>query len=102
VTASSKDRTVRLWATQSGREIAVLARSSEEVVRPALTRAAFSSDGTRIVIVSGLESPRIVRVFPTPKDLIDFARSLVPRQLTVCERRRYFLPVEGDVGDCPR
>ena len=101
VTASSKDRTVRLWATQSGREIAVLARPSEEVVRPALTRAAFSSDGTKIVIVSGEESVRVIRVFPTPQDLIDYARSVVPRELTPCERQRYFLPVQGEVGDCP-
>ena len=70
-------------------------------VEPALTRAAFSSDGTRIAIVSGEESVRIVRAFPTPQDLIDYAHSIVPRELTPCERRRFFLPVEGDVGDCP-
>ena len=101
VTASRKDRTVRLWATQSGREIAVLASPSEEVVRPALTKAAFSADGTRIIIVSGLENPRIIRVFPTLQELIDFARSVVPRELTPCERQRYFLAIEGGAGDCP-
>jgi WD40 repeat protein len=100
VTASSKDRTVRLWEARSGREIALLAGPSEEVVRPALTRAAFNSDGTKIAIVSR-ESVRIVRVFPTLQDLIAYAQHTVPRELTACERRRFFLPVQGEVGDCP-
>ena len=101
VTASSKDRTVRLWEARSGREIALLASPSEEVVQPALTRAAFNSDGTKIAIVSRGGSVRIVRVFPTLQDLIAYAKHTVPRELTACERRRFFLPVQGEVGDCP-
>lgn len=101
VTASSEDRTVRLWATQSGRQIAVLASQDEATVRPGLTRAAFSSDGTQIAIVSGQERVRIVRVFQTPKDLIDFARRTVPRELTPCERRSFFLPEDPAIGTCP-
>ncbi|WP_292430722.1 AAA family ATPase [Mesorhizobium sp.] len=101
VTTSSQDRTVRLWAAQSGREIAVLASREDEANRPALMRAAFNSDGTRIAIVSGDDSVRIIRAFQTPLDLIDYARRIVPRELTACERRRFFLPVKGEVGDCP-
>ncbi|TIX34532.1 MAG: hypothetical protein E5V34_05375, partial [Mesorhizobium sp.] len=101
VTTSSQDRTVRLWAAQSGREIAVLASREDEANRPALMRAAFNPDGTRIAIVSGDDSVRIIRAFQTPLDLIDYARGIVPRELTACERRRFFLPVEGEVGDCP-
>ena len=101
VTASFQDRTVRLWAVQSGRQMAVLVSPDEENKRPALTRAAFNSDGTRIVIVSHKEGVRVIRVFPTPEHLIDFAKQTVPRELTACERRRFFLPVEGDVSDCP-
>ena len=102
VTASSQDRTVRLWAGESGRQIAILAGEvSKTNVQPAFTRAEFNSDGTRVTIVSGDDSARIVRVFPTPQDLIDYARNVVPRELTPCERRRFFLPVEGDVGECP-
>ena len=101
VTASSQDRTVRLWGAQSGREIAVLARREEKANRPALMRAAFGSDGTRIAIVSGEESVRIIRVFHTPQDLIDHAKQTVPRELTACERRRFFLPEKGDGGNCP-
>jgi WD40 repeat protein len=101
VTASSSDRAVKLWSTASGHEMAALASPNESGgVRPGLTRAAFNSDGTRIVILSGVEDPRVIRVFPTPQELIDFARSMVPRQLTPCERQRYFLPVKGDVGEC--
>ena len=101
VTASFQDRTVRLWAAQSGRQMAVLASPDVENKRPAPTRAAFNSDGTRVVIVSFKQDPRVIRVFPTPEDLIDFAKQTVPRELTACERRRFFLPVEGDASDCP-
>jgi WD40 repeat protein len=101
VTASFQDRTVRLWAAQSGREMALLSGPAEENKESALTRAAFNSDGTRVVIVSFKEDPRVIRVFPTPQDLIDFAKQTVPRELTACERRRFFLPVEGDASDCP-
>jgi WD40 repeat protein len=102
VTASSEDRTVRLWAVDSGRQIAVLTGQDKTANgEAALTRAVFNSDGTRVAIVSGDDNARIVRVFPTSQDLIDYAHKIVPRELTPCERRRFFLPIEGDVGDCP-
>jgi WD40 repeat protein/class 3 adenylate cyclase len=101
LTMSSQDGTVRLWATQSGRELAVLANPDEKTKGPTLRRAAFNSDGTRIAIVSGKESVQIVRAFPTSRDLIAYAKSIVQRKLTPCERRRFFLPVEGVVADCP-
>lgn len=101
VTVSSQDRTVRLWAANSGHEIAVLVSHSGGPNRLAPMRAIFNSEGNRIAIVSGEEDVRIVRVFQTPKDLINYAKSIVPRELTPCERRRFFLPVKGDVGDCP-
>ncbi|RWE25953.1 MAG: hypothetical protein EOS41_09595 [Mesorhizobium sp.] len=101
VTASSKDHTVRLWSTQSARQIAVLGGPDEAAVRPGFTRAAFSSDGTQVAIVSGEEIVRIVRLFRTPKDLIDFARRAVPRRLTPCERRSFFLPADPATGTCP-
>jgi WD40 repeat protein len=100
VTASSQNRTVRLWDTNSGQQIAVLADSGKAGVETALTRAAFSLDGTRIAVISGEESVRVFRVFPTPQELINYAHSVVPRELTSCERKRYFLPVQGAVGDC--
>jgi WD40 repeat protein len=51
VTASSQDRTVRLWDTKSGRNIAELVATQDTSdVSPALTQGKFSSDGTRIAI----------------------------------------------------
>jgi WD40 repeat protein len=102
VTASPQDRTVRLWSAASGREIAILAgQETMGNVEPATTLAAFNSDGTQIAVVFGDKVARIIRVFPTPQELIDYAWTVVPRELTPCERKRFFLPVEGDVGECP-
>lgn len=100
VTVSFQDGTVRLWNARSGREFAVLAGEEALTSDAAPTRATFTPDGTKIAVVSG-ENVRIIRIFPTPQDLIDFAHSVVPRELTPCERKRFFLPVEGDVGECP-
>ncbi len=101
VTASTEDRTVRLWAAQSGRQIAVLGSQDEATFRPGFTRAAFSADGTHVAIVSGEQRVSIVRVFQTPKELIEFARRTVPRELTPCERRSFFLPEVPANGTCP-
>lgn len=102
VTTSSRDRTVRFFEVKSGREIAVLADQRDAAdVKPALTHSAFSSDGSRNAVVSGDENARTIRVFPMPEDLIDQPRRVVPRELTSCERKRFFLPVAGEVGDCP-
>jgi WD40 repeat protein len=102
VTVSSQDRTVRLWDAKSGREIAVLAGQEDAAdTKHAPTSATVTSDGTKIAVVAGDENVRIILVFPTPQNLIDFAHSVVPRELTPCERKRFFLPVEGDVGECP-
>ncbi|MER8734541.1 AAA family ATPase [Mesorhizobium sp. M1227] len=101
VTTSSQDRTVRVWATASGREIATISERQDKLNRPKVTRAAMNSKGTAIAVVSGDERVRIIRAFPTSNDLIDYAKTVVPRQLTPCERRRFFLPGGSDVPDCP-
>jgi WD40 repeat protein len=102
VTASSQDRSVRLWDAKSGLEIAVLASQRDAgITKPAPTRTMFSPDGTQVAVVAGDEDVRLIRVFPTTQDLIDYAHRIVPRELTPCERKRFFLPVEGDAGECP-
>ncbi|MFO0991613.1 MAG: WD40 repeat domain-containing protein [Hyphomicrobiales bacterium] len=101
VTASSQDRTVRLWEAKSGRQIALLSAPSDaSTATPALTTAAFNSDGTEIAIVSGDQNARAVHVFPQTQDLIDYARTIVPRDLTPCEREHFFLATTGKVGEC--
>ena len=81
---------------EKGAEIAVLPSHG-----PGASYATFSPDGTRLVRVSGDNNARILPVFSTTQALIDHAQSVVPRELTPCERKRFFLPVEGEVGDCP-
>ena len=62
VTASPQDRTVRLWAATSGRQIAVIA-SRRPVPKPTRAhRAVFSSDGTQIAVVSGEQDARRPRL----------------------------------------
>jgi len=61
VTVSSQDGTVRLWNARSGREIAVLAGHEAATSDPAPTRATFTSDVTKIAVVSGDENVRIIR-----------------------------------------
>ena len=92
----SRDQTARLWDTTSGAQLAVFRGHSRPV-----RHATFSPDGHKIVTTSGDKIVRVFNVYPTTQDLIDHARDVVPRELTPCERKRFFLPVEGEVGNCP-
>jgi WD40 repeat protein len=96
-TASSQDRTVKLWDARSGREIVELAGKEN---RPASTSASFDSSGKHIAVVAGDRNVRLTRAFETMQDMIDYARKIVPRELTPCERRRFFLPVATGTDDC--
>ena len=96
VVTASRDETARLWDAISGAQLAKLPGHTRPVLH-----AAFSPDGRKIVTTSGDKIVRVFNVYPTTQALIDHARSVVPRQLTPCERKRFFLPVEGEVGDCP-
>jgi WD40 repeat protein/class 3 adenylate cyclase len=101
-TTSAQDRTARLWAADSGRQIAILiGRENQFSAEPAPMSALFSADGAHVAVVSGDDSVRIIRVFQSPQQLIDFAQGLVTRELTPCERQRFFLPVKGEMGECP-
>jgi WD40 repeat protein len=87
VTASS-DRTVRVWDAGTRGTIAVI-----EGTEP-MWNAAFSTDGERLVTASEDQSARIWRVFPTMQALVDQAHGIVPRCLTVEQRRQAFLDPE--------
>ncbi len=95
VVTVSDDRSARLWEVASGSQILVLDHDSE------VRGASFSADGRRLVTVSSTGTSQIADVYPTTQDLVEYARTTVPRELTLCERKRFFLPVEGEVGDCP-
>jgi WD40 repeat protein len=101
LTSSFQDRTARLWAASSGRQIAFLVeRTNQFRMQPSSMSAKFAPGGTHIAVISGDSGIRMIRSFPSPPDLIEYARRLVPRKLSPCERQRFFLPVEGEVGEC--
>ena len=56
--------------------------------------AAFSADGAKVVTASADGTARIWRVFRTTQELIDYARSILPRQLTPEQRKQFFLEAE--------
>ena len=88
VTASS-DNTARLWDAATGKALVTLEGHTDRVIS-----AAFSPDGTRVVTASDDHTAQIWRVFPTTQALIDYARSIVPRQLTPAQRKQFFLEAE--------
>ncbi len=96
VVTVSRDSTTRLWDAEKGTQIALLPGHERQV-----WSVAFSPDGRHVLTASVDRTARIFSVFQTTQDLIDHAKSIVPRELTPCERKRFFLPVEAEVGDCP-
>lgn len=101
VTASAEDHTVRLWDAKTGKELTELTgKRFSSLTNRTPTSAVFNADGTQIAIVSGERGARIVRLLPTLNDLIEYAHSVVPRELSACERKRFFLPVDGQVEAC--
>lgn len=100
-TASFEDHTVRLWDVDAGRQVMLLDNQRDATdTEPSSMRPAFSSDGTEIAVASAYRKVQIIRVFPTTGELIAFAHSIVLRDLTPCERKRFFLPVDGQRAVC--
>jgi WD40 repeat protein len=96
VVTASADGTARVWDATTGSQITILEGHEADVLS-----AAFSLDGSRVVTASQDSTARLFDLFQTTQDLIDHARSILPRQLTACERKRFFLPAVSEVGYCP-
>jgi WD40 repeat protein len=96
VVTVSADGTARVWDAATGSPITILEGHEADVFS-----VAFSQDGSRVVTASEDSTARVFYLFETTQDLIDHARSIVPRELTACERKRFFLPAESGAGDCP-
>jgi WD40 repeat protein len=88
VTFSQSDGTARLWDTDTGHQLAVL-RSADRI-----DHAAFSPDGTRVLIVSSDGIARLFPVFATAEAVVAHARAVVPRKFSERDRQRYFLSRE--------
>lgn len=88
IATASADSTVRIWDPDTRKSLAVL-----EGAAP-MWDAAFRADGERLVTASEDGTARIWPVFPTTQALVNHAKSLVPRCLTVDQRRLAFLELE--------
>lgn len=87
IVSASEDGTVCIWDAQTGRQIGVPLEGHAEAVYSVV----FSPDGKRIVSASNDYSIRIWD-FPPLEDLIDSTRERFKnRQLTLEERRKYYL-----------
>lgn len=81
----SEDGVVRLWDAK-GDELIALDPTAGRVLS-----AAFSPDGTHIVTAYSDGTARLWRVLPTGQALIDYAAKNLRRQLSVGQRRQFFL-----------
>jgi WD40 repeat protein len=89
------DKMARIHDAANGAELALLSGHEDDVLS-----AAYSSSGW-IVTTSRDRSVRLWSAFGTTQALIDYARALVPRDLTPEQREQYFLsasPVSSSVG----
>ena len=83
----SGDGTACLWNINIGKQIAVLADHTSGV-----NHAAFSSDGQKLLLAYADGTAHLYRIFLSTQDLIDYARAIVPRELTSEQRKQFFLP----------
>jgi WD40 repeat protein len=89
IVTASADNTARVWDAESGETVAVLQGHTGPV-----WAAVFSPDGARILTASDDGTARIWRIFPTEQALIDRSKVVVPRCLTLEQRKNAFLDRE--------
>ncbi len=95
VVTVSADGTARVWDAATGSPLAIIEGHDADVFSLAL-----SPDGSRVVTASEDSTARVFHLFQTTQALIDHARSIVPRELTACEHKRFFLPAKSGAGTC--
>jgi WD40 repeat protein len=91
VTYSSGDGTARLWNASSGRQLAALRTDRIEQV-------AFTSDASRVIVLSEDGTVRLFSAFPDTRSLVAHALKVVPRHLSAEDRKRYFLEADSAVA----
>ena len=85
VVTASVDGTARLWDAATDLSLVVLSGHDG-----AVNSAAFSPDGQRVMTASG-KTARLWPILPNGQALIEYAKSIVPRQLTPDQRKQFFL-----------
>jgi WD40 repeat protein len=88
VTFSEIDGTARLWDIDMGHQLGVLRRGDR------VNYAAFSPDGTRVLVVSADGTARLFPAFASGQALVDHTHAVLPRKFSEQDRRRYFLAAE--------
>jgi WD40 repeat protein len=78
---------IRLWDTNTGRELMVLRLSEAEYANS----AAFSHDDQQVITNSSNGTVKIWQVFRSPEELVGTACDRLPRQLSPEEEGNYFL-----------
>jgi WD40 repeat protein len=83
---ASWDGMARIWHAASGKQVGLI-----DGYKGRMLGAAFNADGTRVATAQEGEPARIWRVFPTTQGLVNHAKELIQRGLTVRERTEHFL-----------
>jgi WD40 repeat protein len=86
IATASADNSIRLWDASRATEIGRLLAPE-----PGVNAVRFFPDGRELLTASRDGSMRIWPIFPTTQELVDHARSIMPRELTPEQRREFFL-----------
>lgn len=88
VVTASRDKTVRIWDADTGIQIALIRANGSS------SSAGFSPDGRRVIAAVD-KTARLWHVFPTTQEIVDYAKTAVPRCLTVPQRKKFSLDAQA-------
>ena len=87
---------IRVWEIGTRTAIVQLQAHSAQI-----WTVRFSPDGGKFVSASDDGTAKIFTVFPTTEDLVRYARSVTVRELTPCQKKKFYLS-QPDDEDCTR
>jgi WD40 repeat protein len=88
IITASLDSTARLWDANTGKPFGILSGQG------AVWSAAFSPYGRRMITASADKVARIWEVLPRGQTLIDQSKAIVPRCLTMSQRKQLYLSTD--------
>jgi WD40 repeat protein len=89
VITASLDSTARIWDGRSGKALGILEGHASDVLA-----VAFDPDRQRVVTGSLDSTARLWRLYPDIQQLVEHAKRIVPRCLTLGQRAQFFLDPE--------